>query len=267
MVNCLERTQKSKASPDVIQDQNFDDFALKLHVSPDVHEEDMIYKFLVEHPDIGPGKAAEYYFTDGQKSAQALRGLVERDTAINPEEPWTMLEFASGYGCVSRHLAKAAPKAEVTACDIHQQAIDFIQDRLSVNAVISVPDPDEFWLGREYDVVFALSFFSHMPIRSWGRWLKALFRHVRPGGSLIFTTHGYVTLEKLYKNSVALDNDGFWFIASSEQLDIETAEYGTTITSTEFVTRQIFSQLHAPTSLISPGFWWEHQDVYVVTKI
>ncbi|MEO6216849.1 MAG: class I SAM-dependent methyltransferase [Sphingomonas sp.] len=207
----------------------------------------------MEHPDIiGLAASAEHYFNDGRKSAAALLSLVETDTCITTSEPWTMLEFASGYGCVTHHFDAVAPEADVTACDIHGRAVEFIQNVLSTNAVISVRDPDHFWLRREFDIVFALSFFSHMPASTWSPWLKALFRHVRPGGSLIFTTHGHISRQKLYRNMIDLDEHGFWFEASSEQADINVAEYGTTITSTEFVTRQIFAHLRAPSLWLRP---------------
>lgn len=238
--------------------------ASDLNISPVIHAEDLIYRFLEEHPGIA--KPLDHYFSDGRKSAVLLRSLVERDTHVDASKGWDLLEFASGYGCVTRHFAETLPEADVTSCDIHEQAVEFIQDMLGTNAVISHADPDFLWLGREFDIVFALSFFSHMPIGSWARWLKALFRHVRPGGSLIFTTHGYVSNEKLYNNLVDLGENGFWFEPSSEQKDLSVAEYGTTITSTEFVTRQIFKHLHAPIALAAPGLWWGHQDVYIVTK-
>lgn len=250
----------------IVNNRHFESLAADLGVSPTVHSEDLIYRFLVEHPAIGPEGAPDHYFNDGHKSAATLRSLVERDTGVNVTEPWKLLEFASGYGCVTRHLAAAIPHADITACDIHPDAIEFIERDLHTKAVLSVPDPDTFWLGQEFDVVFALSFFSHMPINSWARWLKALFRHVSPRGALIFTTHGNVSRDKLYGNSVDLGDDGFWFVPSSEQADISAAEYGTTITSSEFVTRQIYHQLRAPISLHAPGMWWGHQDVYVVTR-
>jgi hypothetical protein len=105
---------------------------------------------------------------------------------------------------------------------------------------ISCKNPAEFRLGRQFDVVFALSFFSHMPDTTWGDWLAALFRHVRLGGSLIFTCHGKMSVELLYNNFIKLSPEGYWFSPSSEQRDLEVDDYGTTITSPEYVIRQIF---------------------------
>ncbi len=106
-----------------------------------------------------------------------------------------------------------------------------------------------------------------MPDCTFGDWLSALFRHVRPGGNLIFTTHGMISLEKVWKNTYKLDPSGYLFVPVSEQRDIEAADYGTSMTSTDYVTRQIYRRLAAPTALISQGFWWGHQDVYVVAKL
>jgi 2-polyprenyl-3-methyl-5-hydroxy-6-metoxy-1,4-benzoquinol methylase len=50
-----------------------------------------------------------------------------------------------------------------TAYDIHQQAIQFIQEKLKTEAVLSASRPEDLDLNRAFDVVFALSFFSHMP--------------------------------------------------------------------------------------------------------
>ena len=145
--------------------------------------------------------------------------------------------------------------------------MDFIKTEMSEDTVLSKSNPVDFDLDRQFDIVFALSFFSHMPDRTWGPWLEALFRHVRPGGSLIFTTHGQISREKLFNNSFEFSPEGFWFATASEQHDIDTAEYGTTMTSTVYVTRQIFRRLASPIALLSEGFWWGHQDVYVVAKL
>jgi hypothetical protein len=61
-------------------------------------------------------------------------------------------------------------------------------------------------------------------------------------------------------------HDGYWFNPESEQLDLEAADYGTTISTPEYVNRQISKHLRAPIAYLEEGYWWEHQDVYVVAK-
>ena len=86
--------------------------------------------------------------------------------------PFKLLEFASGYGCVTRHIKKN-PDYDVVSCDIHPQAVDFLRSRIDVKAIQSMHVPEEFAPVDKFDVVFALSFFSHMPKSSFGRWLRA----------------------------------------------------------------------------------------------
>jgi SAM-dependent methyltransferase len=235
-------------------------------VTPLIHEDDFIYRFLAEHP-LHAKNARSYYFEDGRKSAELLKGLIETDTAVPPGAEFELLEFASGYGCVTRHLPRVLPRAQITACDIHEEAISFIEDEIGQKALLSRSNPKDFELGAQFDIVFALSFFSHMPKTTWDDWLAALFRHVRVGGSLIFTSNGKYMLERTFKDSVSLSPEGFWFNRSSEQHDIDVSEYGTTIVAPEYVTRRIFQRLGGALAFFSPGFWWGAQDVWVVTKL
>ena len=145
-----------------------------------IHEHDFIFQFLAKLPTYqGEGKAVAAYLAGGRDSAMRLRGLIVEDLG---RDDVSLLEFAAGYGCVTRYLREVLPRAEITACDIHDEAVRFIEDRFRVKAVSSISDPDKLSLGRKFDVVFALSFFSHMPKHSWTRWLRALARHTAAGG-------------------------------------------------------------------------------------
>jgi SAM-dependent methyltransferase len=229
-----------------------------------IHNEDFIYRFLLTNPATEQN-ATTYYFEDGHRSAVTLKHLINRYTNLSTADDLSLLEFASGYGCVTRHLPVVMPTVTMTACDIHEKAVDFIENSLAIRSVISTSRPEHFRLGRTFDIVFALSFFSHMPETSWGAWLEALFRHVSPGGYLIFTTHGNVTRDKLYPD-LQLHDDGFWFSSTSEQGDLDGSEYGTSITTPEYVTQQIYRRLQAPLALFSQGSWWGHQDTYIVAR-
>jgi SAM-dependent methyltransferase len=152
-------------------------------VSAEIHPSDHIFRFMREHPVVGPRAAAEY-FSDGRDCAVKLRTLIEER---RPVDSVSILEFASGYGRVSRHLPKVIPEATLTACDIHAEAVRFI-DWLGVESILSRENPDDFNAGRAFDVVFALSFFSHIPQTTWTRRLRRLLDCTLPGGLLIFTT-------------------------------------------------------------------------------
>jgi 2-polyprenyl-3-methyl-5-hydroxy-6-metoxy-1,4-benzoquinol methylase len=227
------------------------------------HAEDLIYAFVVQRMSIFPSinSAVDYYFDDGARSAAKIGEIVAKLPL--KRRPIEMLEFASGYGCVSRHLKKN-PILSLTSCDIHEQAIEFLRTKLAVRSLMSAHAPEQLALGEEFDVVFALSFFSHMPRTTFGRWLKALFEQLRCPGYLIFTTHGLASRKNF--NNPEIPADGFWFAAMSEQADLSTAEYGMTIVTPEFVTHEVLAQTGRPIYDYRHAYWWEHQDLWIVEK-
>lgn len=229
----------------------------------DVHLDDYLFQFLLEHPSFDIDTAATYYFEDGRRSARKLAALLA-DLGQPHDRPFSLLEFASGYGCVTRHLRDALPGADVTSCDIHANAVEFVRARLRHNALLSSTQPEALTLPRRYDVIFALSFYSHMPRETWGRWLRAHVDALSDGGMLIFTTHGLHS--RTFLGDPIVPVDGFWFEAKSEQKDLNPAEYGLTIVTRAFVEDEVRRQTGRPLHLFKEAFWWEHQDLYVVTR-
>jgi hypothetical protein len=231
-------------------------------VPSEVHPDDLLWTFLAAHPQFStPDDVASYYFANGAESAKKLHDLVERHF---DNHDISIMEFASGYGMVSRHIPLEMPTAHVVSCDIHPAAVSFIQESLGIESVRSTHEPEDLDLGRSFDVVFALSFFSHMPEASFGRWLTALYRHVEPGGILAFTAHGLASALPL--GSPDIPDSGFWFKPDSEQYDLNRSEYGSTISTPEWVVRTLYSSVGAPLSDVRFGYWWGHQDLYVVAK-
>jgi 2-polyprenyl-3-methyl-5-hydroxy-6-metoxy-1,4-benzoquinol methylase len=120
------------------------------------------------------------------------------------------------------------------------------------------------WPAR-YDVVFALSLFSHLPRTSWGRWLARLLDAVAPGGLLVFSTHG---AEAARRQNVTLDGTGFFFAPSSESQAIDAQEYGTAFTDEAFVRAQMAQWAPAAQLLrFAPVWFWHHQDAWVLRKM
>jgi SAM-dependent methyltransferase len=154
------------------------------------------------------------------------------------------------------------PRIDLTCCDIHEAAVTFIRDELGAKAVLSHRVPEQLKLGTQFDAVFALSFFSHMPDATWRRWLQALADHVRPGGVVIFTTHGAVSAGHLGVTPI----EGYWFGSGSEQEDLDAADYGTAVTTREYVDRQIADIPEIAIEIFRQGYWWGHQDLYVLRK-
>jgi len=234
----------------------------RFSVSSEIHRDDHIFDFILNHPYYPTYlRAVEYYFEDGNRSAKKFVRLLREN--LDLDRNLDVLEFASGYGCVSRHLVKERD-INLWSCDIHSPAVDFLRDSIGVCALQSASLPEMLVLPGSFDAVFALSFFSHMPITTWCRWLVRLAQAVRPGGLLIFTTHGRLSAANAGNPSIS--DLGFWFHSSSEQKDLPTEQYGTTITTDSFVRKNLLTVPSVELVDWKEGFWWEHQDVYIVRK-
>lgn len=240
-------------------------YAAETGVVPDIHLDDFIFRFLIENRSFDSlDSAVRYYFVDGRESARKLSGLLDDFGIQQRAHDFSMLEFASGYGCVSRHLTSQFERQAVVACDIHEEGVRFLRSRIGIKAILSCSNPADFKIDRSFDVVFALSFFSHMPRQTWAQWVAALYEIVRPGGVLLFTTHGQKSARFFGDPEIA--DDGFWFMADSEQKDLDRSEYGQTIVTEEFVRREILAVTGREPDLFREGIWWGHQDLYAVKR-
>jgi cyclopropane fatty-acyl-phospholipid synthase-like methyltransferase len=233
-------------------------------VSPEVHVEDFIFRFLYENPVFkSKAGAVDYYFRDGNNSATKISKAIDEWLA-SVESQLSILEFASGYGAVTRHARKLLQPHELHSCDIHAQAVKLISQEFGIKTVQSCEIPEQLELPKQYDMIFVLSFFSHMPEQTWARWLQRLYAGLNGGGVLLFTTHGKVSMK--YFPQAKLNSSGYWFEKSSEQKDLDAESYGQTITTKEFVDARIAELPDVRVRDYQEAGWWEHQDLYVLRK-
>lgn len=248
------------------KEDHIQQYADENDVVPNIHPNDHIFRFLIEDANLPTvDRAINFYFYNGADSAKKLSNLLFSQLGLKRTADTSLLEFASGYGCVTRHLIKELAPINIVSCDIHQAACSFIESAIGVKTILSASTPENLDIENgSFDAVFALSFFSHMPDQTWGRWLKSLFDKVKPCGYLIFTTQG-MTSRKFFGNPI-IPSSGIWFTPSSEQKDLDVAEYGNTIVSSEYVNNTIMNVLHENIFSVTEAAWWSHQDLYVVKK-
>jgi SAM-dependent methyltransferase len=249
--------------PSLINEPEMDKVAAEFDVYPGIHRDDFIFHFHCNIPTVTREHAINVYFRDGNRSSEQLHQLITK-FHNSAQNRLSVLEFASGYGCVSRHLKKLCDQYRIVSCDIHEKAVKFLSTNIGLESVSSNKDPDKFRIGEKYDVVFALSFFSHMPHSTWGRWAGRLLNLVNDGGLLIFTTHGPRTLQHI--SNATLKEEGYYFVPVSEQEDLPLEDYGTMIVTPYYVFDQMNKNQHAAPILFQEAFWWGTQDTYVFGK-
>jgi len=223
-----------------------------------IHPQDFLFIHHVR--TMGIDDAMNEYINDGYDSAIKLKTICEE--IFTNCSRLSLLEFACGYGRVTRHIDKNY--FEITSSDIHNDALLFIKDNFNVKTIISTIDPDDFRVDNCFDVVFALSFFSHVPDKTFGKWIQALYRCLNPGGVLIFTTHGNISNENYIH--IPVSDNGYAFINTSEQFDLCIDDYGTAISEYSYVSKICEEYISTLPNKWIEGYWWSHQDLYVIRK-
>jgi len=102
----------------------------------------------------------------------------------------SILDLPCGHGRVMRFLKKAFPEARLTACDLNQSGVDFCVRMFGARPVLSRKEPAVIPLGDSFDLIWCGSLLTHLPEDKWTEFVHFFHRLLRPGGILLFTTHG-----------------------------------------------------------------------------
>jgi SAM-dependent methyltransferase len=149
-----------------------------------------VLRFLVAGTD-----GAEWFLSAGERAAESLTALLAKNgIAIHKCE--SILDFGCGCGRVIRHLRHLP--ATLHGCDTNPVAVEWCAEHLAfgqfaVNALESPLDFDD----ESFDLVYALSVFTHLPLRLQFQWMTELRRVLRPGGVLVLSLHGDALLGRL----------------------------------------------------------------------
>lgn len=228
-------------------------------INATIHPQDEIFHYFAGHDSAG--NPFREYLSDGWRSMVELMTILEQ--VNRPLLKFnSVLEFAAGFGRFTRHLAKALP-GKLTCSDVQTASVDFLKKSFGVDGFYSTHEPDTLHFPAQYELVFALSMFTHVPLEMWAPWLKCMYRGVASGGLLVITVHSEEMAKKM---GVQFSERGDHFIRSSESTSLDSAVYGTTFTTAQCAIHAVQSALQQTVLAHKKIAFWTGQDALIIQK-
>ncbi len=103
-----------------------------------------------------------------------------------------VLDLGVGCGRVLRRFHELYPQAALTGADIDAEAIAWLdQNYAPAGRFVALPDhPPSKLESDSFDLVYAISVFTHLNEQMQFEWLGELHRVTKSGGYLLLTAHG-----------------------------------------------------------------------------
>lgn len=129
----------------------------------------------------------DFYWGFGRIIAEFVAQRIRAQAAAG-----RVLEWGCGPARIIRHLPELlGPSWEVHGCDVSRATIGWCVAHLpAIRFSENGPAPPLRFPAGEFDCVYAVSVFTHLPADLQVRWAEDLHRVLKPGGLLICTLHG-----------------------------------------------------------------------------
>lgn len=204
-------------------------------------------------------KAAALYFESGRRIWSTVRQVLRwRFGSVDWGGP--LLDFASGYGRVTRHAVLERPPASVWVADISADAVAFQEQQFGVHGLVSSADPERLRCDERFDAIVVSSLFTHLPEPRFRAWLQRLVSLLSPRGLLLFSVHDMA----LCPPPGPAPRSGYAFEAKSESGSLDRDEYGSSWVTEDFVRSSLREVIGTGAVHRVPRGLASYQDLYLV---
>ena len=122
------------------------------------------------------------YIASGRQIAKEILSLA-------PGTKQSVLDFGCGSGRVAVPVSKFLPNSSICATDIDPEAIDWCRNHIAgVEFDVNSHNPPTRYPSGSFDLIYAVSVFTHLPEKMQREWLEELRRICC--GYLVLSIHG-----------------------------------------------------------------------------
>jgi SAM-dependent methyltransferase len=145
-------------------------------------------------------------FQGGALAAASIVDALEKN-GVRIESVGSVLDFGCGCGRVVRHWVHL--NADVYGCDFNPRSVGWCRRRLPFARFASnALHPPLPYKSGQFDLVYALSVFTHLPEPLALAWIREMARVLKPEGLLLITTHGEAYLGELTEDERRMFRQG-----------------------------------------------------------
>ncbi len=178
----------------------------------------------------------------------------------------TVLDFGCGCGRIFMPLHRRFPGLKIYGSDIDSEAIEYCNSYLSPVGEFKVNNheaPSPF-NDNQFDLVYGVSVFTHLPEDMQFGWLKDLHRITKPGAYLLLSVENEKSRVILKGKQIEeFDKKGFFFFEGPLTESLPEF-YRTSLHTHEYVKRE-WSKYFEILDIIPKGMM-NHQDLVVCRK-
>ncbi len=151
--------------------------------------------FRAKHPDLAMPSPSliqrtygvptyEHFHRWGRQNAEDIRAAIERH---RPGADPKVAEWGCGLGRICRHLAS---DYDFWGFDIDPSSLEWCRENLPGRYIRNGKMPPLPMAEEAFDVVYAVSIFTHLSAAQHTAWRDEIKRVLKKGGVFLFTVHG-----------------------------------------------------------------------------
>ncbi|HTQ80135.1 MAG TPA: class I SAM-dependent methyltransferase, partial [Thermoanaerobaculia bacterium] len=138
-----------------------------------IHAADEMLSFLEDTFGGDRDQALAVYFDSGRLIWETFREILAWRFG-DLDRMGRLLDFASGYGRVTRFAVRDLAPERVWVADIYEQGVRFQEEQFGVHGLVSTASPTDFVTAERFDAILVSSLFSHLPEDTFHTWLARL---------------------------------------------------------------------------------------------
>ena len=202
-----------------------------------------------------------HYYRTGNEHARFVASLINDYSGV---QEMRVYEWGCGPARLMRHLAKYLPDKKISlyGTDVNPKSVRWCQQHFpNMTFARNSSLPPVSFGDRFFDVIYAISVFTHLSGHGFISWLQELGRLLVTNGIIILTTHGQNFMEMMLPREKEL------FLKEQivvRQQIAEGKKWYSTFHPKQFVQKSLPDNLHLAAHLENSPL--SSQDVWVVRK-